>query len=914
MKEFVHLHVHTEYSLLDGAARVNDLVKTAKELGMPAVAMTDHGVMYGAIEFYKACKKEGIKPIIGCEIYVTDNRREKSAGQKAPMHHLVLLAKDNQGYRNLMHIVSAAWLEGFYYKPRADKDLLREYSQGLIALGGCLKGEVSRSILNGETNHSREAAEEYREIFGEENFYLEIQDHKIPEQKIVNEGLFALSKETGIPLVATNDTHYVHKEDAAAQDALMCIEMGVTLADPNRLKLSTQEFYLKSGAKMANLFADQPEAVANTLKIADRCHVEIDLDQMLLPHFEVPDGYDDNTYLDKLCRDGLEHRYPGAGPDLIDRLNMELDVIKGKDLAGYFLIVQDFVRFAKEKKIRVGPGRGSAAGSMVSYILEITDIDPIRYGLFFERFLNPERKGLPDIDMDFEPARRDEVIEYVKEKYGREHVGQIGTFGTMKAKAAVRDAARVLDMPYAQADKLSKMVPEELDITLDEAWKKSPELRDECERNPAAQAVFDTAKAIEGLKRHSSSHAAGVVISPEPLSNYAPLTQRDDQVIVQYDKNSAEEIGLLKMDFLGLRNLTVIEDTLKIVKRLKGIDVDIDHVVLDDEKTYAMLRKGDTGGVFQLESSGMRTLVRDLQPTRIEDIIALVALFRPGPLNSGMVKDFIEAKRDNSKVAYPHPDLEPALRETYGTMVYQEQIMLCANVIAGFSLGQAETLIKAISKKLKDKMAAMKEDFIGGALARGYEKALAEKIFKDIEKFSQYGFNKAHAAGYGYIAYQTAFLKANYPVEYMAALLSSVSGDKDRFIPYINEARRMKIPVLPPDINESYRDFTVVGDSIRFGLAVVRNVGHNVVDAIVEGRMQGSFTSLDDFCSRVNLKAINKRAVEGLIKAGAFDFAGTRRDLLSRYEAAIDSGLKGQRDREMGQFSLFGDNGGQSDA
>lgn len=906
MKQFVHLHVHTEYSLLDGASRIDDLAKTAKEMGMPAVAITDHGVMFGVIEFYKACKETGIKPIIGCEVYVAPDRFDKTAGSKAPLNHLVLLAKNNEGYRNLMHIVSAAWLEGYYYKPRTDKELLRRYHSGLIALGGCLKGEVSQAVLNGQTARVKAAAEEYRDIFGDGNFYLELQDHRIPEQKTVNEALIPLARETGIPLVVTNDVHYVRKADAGAQDALMCVQMATSLDDPNRLKLSTQEFYLKSAAEMAKLFPEAPEAMENTLKIADSCDVVIDLEQTLLPHFEVPDGYDANTYLEKLCRDGLGKRYDPVTPELEARLTMELGVITDRGLSSYFLIVQDFVRFAREHDIRVGPGRGSAGGSIVSYVLGITSIDPMRYGLFFERFLNPERKSLPDIDLDFEDSRRDEVIAYVVEKYGKEHVGQIAAFSNMKAKAAVKDTGRVLNLPYAQADRLSKMVPDVIGITLEEAWRASAELREICERDPASMAVFETAKSIEGLKRHSSSHAAGVVISPEPLPNYAPLSQKDDRVIVQYDKDSATAIGLLKIDFLGLSNLTIIDDTVKIVKRTHGVDLDIDKLPLDDAKTFAMLRKAETVGVFQLESSGMRNLVRELAPTRIEDIIALVAIFRPGPLKAQADKDICDRKRGRKEVTYPHPDLEPVLKETYGMMIYQEQIMMCANVVAGFTLGQAESLIKSISKKKADKLAELKESFIGGALARDYSKTLAEKIFQDIQYFSGYGFNKAHAAGYALIAYQTAYLKANYPIEYMAALLSNVSGNKDDIIKYINECRRMKIPVLPPDVNESFRDFTVVGDSIRFGLAFVRNVGRNVVDAVVEARQDSKFTSLEDFCDRVNLRAVNKRAVESLIKAGAFDFAGTRKSLLGRYEYAVDAGLKSQRDRDLGQFSLFG--------
>ncbi|MFA5866536.1 MAG: DNA polymerase III subunit alpha [Actinomycetota bacterium] len=908
MKEFAHLHVHTEYSLLDGASRISELVNAARDAGSPAIALTDHGVMYGAIEFYRAAKQAGVKPIIGCEVYVTKNRLEKSTGYKEGLNHLILLAKNNQGYRNLMHIVSRSYTEGYYYRPRTDKDLLRTYKEGLVALSSCLKGEIAKAVTDGQTATLKELAAEYQDIFGEGNFFLEVQDHGLPEQKKVNEALVTLAKETGIALVATNDCHYVKKEDAAAQDVLLCIGTGVSIDDPGRLKLPNDEFYLKTPQQMAKLFADIPEAVANSLKIADMCHVEIDFDTDLLPHYEVPDGYDLNSYLEKLCRDGLVERYPVVTPELEARLKMELSVIMEKGFPGYFLIVWDFVHYAKSQGIRVGPGRGSAAGSLVSYLLKITDIDPIKYNLVFERFLNPERVSLPDVDIDFDDSRREEVIDYVTEKYGADHVAQIITFGTLKAKMAVRDAARVLNMPYAQADRLAKLIPDGIDVSIEDAFRASPELRDEYERDESARAVLDTAKAIGGLHRNAGIHAAGVVISPEPLPNYAPLQlMSNGEIVIQYDMDSANKIGLLKMDFLGLRNLTVIDNALKIIKRTRGVEVDIDNPPLDDKKTYALLRKGDGIGVFQLESSGMRSLLREMKPERLEDIIALIALFRPGPLGAGVVKDFVARKQGKQAIEYPHPSLEPILKDTYGIMVYQEQVMRIANVMAGYSLGQAEKLIKSISKKVKDVMAEQKEKFIGGALAKGYDKQVAASVFEKIEFFVGYGFNLSHATCYAYIANQTAYLKANYTSEYMAALLTSVTGNKDKVVMYVNECRRLKIPVLPPDINESYKDFTVVGDSIRFGLSVVRNVGHNVVEAIIKARTESKFKSLEDFCARVDMKAVNKRAVESLIKSGAFDFAGTRRALLANYEAAMDSGAKTQRDRAIGQGSLFGE-------
>lgn len=1369
-KNFVHLHVHTEFSLLDGAARITDLIAAVKEMGSPAIAITDHGVMYGVIDFYEEAMRAGIKPIIGCEVYVArKNRQDKSLGLKDNPYHLILLAQDNQGYRNLMHLVTLGYMEGFYYRPRVDKELLAKYAKGLIALSSCYKGEIPEALINGNGEQAQKRVQEYQDIFGKDNFFLEMQNQRLEEQSVLNEKLVKLARELNIPLVATNDVHYVKKHESIAQDVLLCIQTGSALESDDRLRFSTDEFYLKTPDQMARLFSDLPEAIDNTLKIAERCEVDINFNRVYLPHYEVPKGHDLDSYLEKLALEGLKKRYADITPEIKERLQRELEVIKEKGFSGYFLVVWDFVKYARGKGIRVGPGRGSAAGSLVSYCLGITNIDPLRYGLLFERFLNPERKSLPDIDIDFDEERRDEVIDYVVKKYGRDRVAQIVTFGTMAARAATRDAGRVFNVPYAKVDKTAKLIPESLDITVEAALNSVPELKEEYEVDETVRQILDTAKVLEGLVRHDSIHAAGVVISLDELPNYTPLQRKGgDDVVTQYHMKAVQRIGLLKMDFLGLRTLTVIENALKIIKRIHNTEIDIDNLSFDDEKTYRMLQKGESVGVFQLESSGMRALLKELQPTRFEDIIALLALHRPGPLASGMVQDFMDRKHSRKRVEYPHLSLEPILKDTYGIIVYQEQVMRIASAMAGFSMAEADILRGAMSKKKPEVMAEQREKFIGGAIDKGYDAALAGRIFDLVAHFAGYGFNKcvvgeteiidadtgeivtveelfkgkklvntssynadlkmikrpvidvvangvkpvyrvktrlgreivvtdnhpfltidgwrelrdlfegerialarvlpvegqkdwddyklivlagvlaegntchpsglyyynneieqvrdfisylkefentkprickrrgryevyagtgqdrrfkrgqspwnkgltkgnheqrkrdlnprrsgarlwieklglanttstekfipsevfelslnniclfigrlwsgdghlgvskaekgspgifyatsskrlarqlqdlllrlgiisrihekvfkyrggmrpgytvhiqgresiirfldrvgphminrvqqidtlrryhasvsahseskdvvpagikyliqaekeelsetwrevefsskvctkelvgavrsykhgfrrktigtlatyfdsdelreyassdvywdqivsieyageqptydievadthnfvangiivhnSHSTAYATISYQTAYLKANYPVEFMGALLTSVRANKDKVAQYVNECRQLGIEILPPDINESYRDFTVVGQAIRFGLSAVRNVGTNVIEAIIEARREGKFTSLYDFCNRVNLSVINKRALESLIKSGAFDFAGTRKHLLEIYDKAMGSASKVQRDRKMGQFSLFG--GGEAE-
>ncbi len=913
MSKFIHLHTHSEYSLLDGAARIKDLVNRAKELGMPALALTDHGVMYGIIDFYEAAKKAGIKPIIGCEVYVAPNSRfEKTFRKDNDFFHLVLLAENNEGYRNLMRLVSLGFLEGFYYKPRVDKELLKEYHHGLIALSGCIGGEVAKLILRENVDEAKKVALEFKEIFGEENFFLEVQDQGIKEQKVVNKTLREFSKELNIPLVATNDIHYVKKSDSMAQDVLLCIQTGALLDDENRLRFSSDKFYFKSPKEIEKIFADIPEAIENTAKIAERCNVSIDFNQTLLPHYDVPEGYTLESYLDKLSMEGIRRRYAEITPEIEERLNHELSVIKKMGFAGYFLVVWDFVKFANDQGIRVGPGRGSAAGSIVSYALGITNIDPLKHGLLFERFLNPERVSMPDIDIDFCIERRSEVIDYVSKKYGSENVAQIITFGTMAARAAIRDAGRVFGIPYGKVDKIAKLIPETPGITIEEALKLSPDLAEECKTDAEAAKIIETAKALEGLARQDSIHAAGVVISRGPLTDYTPIQRKGDaETVTQYHMDAVRKIGLLKMDFLGLRTLTVIGNALKIIKRTRGVDIDIDDIPFDDEKTYKMLQRAESVGVFQLESSGMRGLLRDLQPTNFEDIVGLLALYRPGPLGSGMVKDFVDRKHGRVPVEYPHPTTEEILKDTYGIIVYQEQVMLIANVMAGFSMAEADILRSAMSKKKPKVLAEHREKFIGGAISKGIDDKTAGEVFDLVLHFAGYGFNKSHSTAYAVVAYQTAYLKANYPVEFMAALLTSVMHTKDKVPRYINECRQLGIKVLPPDVNESFGGFTAVGDSIRFGLAAVRNVGEGPVEAIVKYRREGDpFKSLWDFCEKVDLSVINKRCLEGLIKGGAFDFCGTsRKGLTETMEQAVEIGHRKQKDKKIGQSTLFDFNG-----
>jgi DNA polymerase-3 subunit alpha len=825
--DFVHLHVHSEYSLLDGASRLENLVQRAVEYEMPSIAITDHGVMYGVVDFYKLAKKAGINPVIGCELYMAPRSRfDKEAHIDDTLHHLVLLAENNQGYKNLVSIVSKAYMDGFYYKPRADKELLTQHNQGIIGLSACLAGEIPRLILNDNYEQAKKTACEYREIFGKDNYFLEMMEHHLPDQRVVNEALRKLSQETGIPLVVTNDAHYLRREDARIHDILLCIQTGKTLQDENRLRFNGQEYYIKSPQEMASLFPNDLDALRRTVEIADRCQVDFDFTQMHLPEYQVPDGYDLDSYLHKLCRDGLSRRYSqGVSQEAEERLAHELRIIQQMGFSSYFLIVQDFVGWARARGIPVGPGRGSAAGSLVAYCLEITNIDPLKYGLLFERFLNPERVSMPDIDIDFCYERREEVIEYVVSKYGADHVAQIITFGTMLAKGAIRDVGRVMDLPLSEVDRIAKLVPEELGVTLEEALQ-TPELKQLYNSDPEVKQLLDLAQGIEGMPRHASKHAAGIVISSEPLQNFVPLQKNGDAVITQFPKETVEEIGLLKMDFLGLRTLTVIGDCLQNIESQYHEQLDPDQFPLDDPKTYELLASGETSGIFQLESAGMRHILKNMNPERLDDLIALNALYRPGPLGSGMVDDFISRRCGQTKVQYPHPVLESILKETYGVILYQEQVMQISSKLAGFSMAEADSLRKAMGKKKPEVLSAMKENFIQGAQERDVDTQKAAEIFELMEHFAGYGFNKSHSAAYAFIAYQTAYLKAHYPVAFMAAMLTSIRNNSDKVSYYIQECQRLGVEILPPDVNESLENFTVVGDKyIRFGLAAVKNVG-----------------------------------------------------------------------------------------
>jgi DNA polymerase-3 subunit alpha len=908
---FVHLHNHTEFSLLDGASRVESMVKRAKEYGMPAVAITDHGNMCGVVDFYKQAQKYGIKPVIGCEVYVAPRSRfEKSAVEGESYYHLVLLAENNEGYRNLIELVSRAHTEGFYYKPRIDRDLLKSYNKGLIGMSACLAGEIPSYLLKKDFAAAEELAREYLAIFGKDNFFLELQDHGIAEQKAVNPLLMELAKKLDIGLVATNDIHYVDKKDAESQDVLLCIQTGKTVDDDSRMRFPSAEFYLKQASEMVALFGDCPEALTNTCKIADRCNVTLEFGRLHLPVFPIPSGLSADEYLKKLCDERFPARYPDAAPEAVKRLEFELSVIKEMGYSGYFLIVWDFVNYAKQQGIPVGPGRGSAAGSVVSYLLGITNLDPMKYGLLFERFLNPERVTMPDIDIDFCYVRRAKVIEYVVERYGADRVAQIITFGTMAAKAAIRDVGRALNMTYSDVDRIAKLIPNELGITLHRALEINAELRTLYQSDSEVHKLIDLAMSVEGLPRHSSTHAAGVVIAKEPLTHYVPLQNSAEGFITtQYDKDRIEELGLLKMDLLGLRTLTVIGDALELIRQNRGQAVDIDKIPLDDPKTAVMLSNGETAGVFQVESSGMTNLVKELRPEQFEDLIPLVALYRPGPLGSGMVTDFINGRRGRKKVTYLHPLLEPILKDTFGVILYQEQVMQIASVLAGFSLGQADLLRRAMGKKKHEVLAAQREGFMQGAAARGVDAGLAEEIFNLMAHFADYGFNKSHSAAYALVTYQTAYLKANYPQEFMAALLTSVMGTNDKIGFYIEECRRMGIAVLPPDINASSAGFIVDGNAIRFGLAGVKNVGEGAIANIVSVRDScGKFSSLVDFCSRVDMRLVNKRVIESLIKCGAFDSTGWRRaQLLAVLEQAVDVAACNQRDLASGQIGLFSD-------
>ena len=915
----MHLHNHTEYSLLDGASRIPALVSAAEEMDFEALAITDHGAMYGVVPFYKQALKRGLKPIIGVEAYVTPGSRfERRPVKEEPHYHLLLLAENETGYRNLMKLVTLSYMEGYYYKPRMDKEILREYGKGIIALSACVKGELASHLLADDYEGALRAATEYLSIFGENNFFLEIMDHSLPEEKKVNPGLVQIGRELGIGLAASNDLHYVRKEDYIHHDVLLCIQTNSTLDQEDRLRFSNDQFYLKSHEEMRGLFGDLPEALSNTAEIAERCNVEIEFERYLLPRYQVPEGYDLDGYLEKLAWEGLRRMYGEITSELEERLRYELSVIRDMGFSGYFLVVWDFIKFAKEQGIIVGPGRGSAAGSLVSYCLGITTVDPMRYGLLFERFLNPSRRTMPDIDIDFCYKRRPEVIEYVSRKYGEDRVAQIVTFSTMAARAAIRDAGRVYNLEYGKVDRLAKMVPEKQNITLDEALETSPELREVYETDELARRIIDTARNLEGITRQDSIHAAGVVIADDELSNYTPLQRRgaDEEVVTQYDMEAVQAIGLLKMDFLGLRTLTVIADTLENIRNTRGITIDLDRLPLDDAETFGLLQRGDTVGVFQLESPGMRSLLQDLRPERFEDLVAVLALYRPGPLRSGMVKDYVEHRHERKALKYLHPDLEPILDQTRGIILYQEQVMQLAVELAGYSMSEADGLRAVVAKSKAEEMKFHRGKFIEGMVAKGYQRNLAEKLFDLIQHFGEYGFNKSHSTAYAVISYQTAYLKAHYPKEFMAALLSSVTGNKDKVQVFVNESRKMGIKVLPPDINESFKEFTPVEEGIRFGLFAVRNLGESAAERIIAVRKEGGpYRSLQDFCRRVGQGVVNKRSLESLIKSGAFDYLGfTRNHLLKTYERLADLAAEKQRLSEEGQHSLFDEEEEEADS
>ena len=919
---FIHLHLHTQYSLLDGAIRHDDLFSLAREYKMSALAMTDHGNMFGAIEFYEKAQHYGIKPIIGCEVYVAPESRfdkGRDSGTTEASFHLILLVKNIKGYKNLCRLVTSAYLEGFYYRPRVDKELLRAHNEGLIALSSCLHGEVPYLLNSGNKEKALKVAEEYKAIFDNNRFFLELQDNKLPEQKRVNEGLLEISKRLNIPVVATNDCHYLRREEAKAHDMLLCIQTGKTVNTADRLKFKTDEFYFKSPQEMEASFSAYPEAVRNTIEIAERCNLELKLKEYHLPVFPAPDGEDVGTFFENQARHGLEERLRRMnekGEDAGDqrwhyyeRLEKELKVIKAMGFSGYFLIVGDFINFAKKRNIPVGPGRGSAAGSLVAYALGITNLDPIKHNLLFERFLNPDRISLPDIDIDFCIEGRDDVIKYVSQKYGKDNVSQIITFGQMKAKAVIRDVGRVMDIPYAEVDKIAKLIPNILNITIDGAVKQEPRLKELIDKDAKIKELIGVAKTLEGLPRHASTHAAGVVISNKPLIEYMPLYKgpKEDVITTQYDMKAVEKIGLVKFDFLGLKTLTVIDKTVKLLKENRGIELDIDNLSLDDAETYKLLSSGNTNGVFQLEGSGIKELLRKLKPEIFEDIINAIALYRPGPLQSGDVEEFLKRKHGKAAIRYEIPQLKEILKTTYGVMVYQEQVMEIAKVLAGFSPGDADVLRKAMGKKLPEEMVVQREKFIDGAKKNKIEQKKAEKIFELMANFAGYGFNKSHSAVYALIAYQTAYLKAHYPVEFMAAQLTSDMADTDKVLKYISECRDMGIEILPPDINESRKDFTVSGSKIRFGLAAVKNVGEAAIDVILKTRQEeGQFTSIIDFCTRVDLRKVNRRVIESLIKCGAFDSMGVKRaQMMASLDKIMDISQALQRDRDNGQISIF---------
>ncbi len=927
---FVHLHVHTQYSLLDGAIRIEPLLKRAASYQMISVAITDHGTMYGVVDFYEKAYKAGIKPIIGCEIYVAPGSRfDKTPGDKGGMFHLILLAKNKEGYRNLCQLVSAAHLEGFYYKPRVDKAILADCSKGLVALSGCLHGEIPRLIQAGRVDKAAEAARAYQAIFGEGNFYLEVQNNGIQAQETVNHALREMSETLSIPLVATNDCHYLDQEDARAHDVLLCIQTGKPVQETKRLKFRTDQLYFKSPEEMQRDFRDYPGAIEHSVEIGNRCNLELDFKSHHFPRFRPDSGdfgseenkvFNVDEYLEGEVKKGLEvrleeirKRVPDFSPEdsqrYHERLDRELGVIKGMGFSSYFLVVADFVRFARESNIPVGPGRGSAAGSLVAYSLKITDLDPIVYGLIFERFLNPARKTLPDIDVDFCIEGRDTIFKYVVERYGGpDYVAQIITFGKMQARAVIRDVGRALDIPLREVDGIAKMMPEVPNISLEQAISQEPKLQNLAEEKSYVKELFVVAKALEGLPRHASTHAAGVVISDRLLVEYLPLARgKKGEVVTQYDMKGVEKVGLTKFDLLGLRNLTVMKETCEIIRRRGGVPPDLAHLDLADKKTYQLLASGETTGVFQLESSGMKDLLLRLKPASFGDIIALVALYRPGPLDSGMHDEFVERKNGRVPVTYLLPELEPILKDTYGVIVYQEQVMNIASVLTDYSMAEADNLRKAMGKKIGEIMAQERERFLSRAKEKGVSQDKAEKVFDQMETFGRYGFNKAHSAAYAMIAFQTAYLKAHFPVEFMAAILTSEMNSTEDVVKYIAECRKQGIEVLPPDMNQSEMNFTAVQDKIRFGLAAVKNVGQGAIDSVLEVRKEsGPFESLFDFCERIDHRKVNRRVVESLIKAGAFDSTGARRSqMMSVLDDAFEVGQRTQKDRMNGQFTLF---------
>lgn len=910
--QYVPLHLHSEYSLLDGAIRLKDLCAYAKANDMPAVAMTDHGVMYGAIDFYKTAKDMGVKPLIGCEFYVYDGELGERNSSKTHLNHLVLIAKDKQGYANLVKLVSIAHCEGFYYKPRINFQLIEKYSQGLICLSACVQGELADFILQKELKKARERAQKYKDLF-KDDYYIELQDHGLDMQKRSNPDLINIAKELDIKLVITNDSHYLRKEDADWHDTLLCLQTNALKTDENRFHFPNNEFYVKTVSELRDAFkwmdsATFEQAIQNTVDIAEKCHLIIEMGNSPMPHYEVPKTHTVESYLDFKVREGLEKRYKEITPEIEKRVKYELGIIEQMGFSAYFLITWDFIHFARESGIPVGPGRGSAAGSIVAYALEITDMDPIRHNLLFERFLNPERISMPDVDIDFCIERRSEVIDYVAKKYGADRVCQIVTFGTFAAKAALKGVARVFDIPFAESNKLSAFIPSNPGAKIDDALQNGMELKTLYDSDPEMKKLIDMAKSIEGIKNNIGMHAAGVIISHKPLNELVPVQPSKEGIIItEYPMNDLEKLGLLKMDFLGLRNLTIISKTIKMVKKRHNIDIEINNIPLDDAKTYKMLTRGETAGVFQLESTGMRKLVRDLKPSVFEDLGALVALFRPGPLESGMVTDFVERKHGRQAITYAHPLLEPILKDTYGTIVYQEQIMQIFQTLAGYSLGQADMVRRMMGKKKIEEMAKQKEKFIEGSGKNGMSPKAATELFEQIEKFAEYCFNRSHSAAYAFVAYQTAYLKAHYTVEYLSALLSSVAGDQDKTQAYIEEALKYGIKVLPPDVNKSYSEFTPDEKNIRFGLASIKQVGEIVVEAIIKEREEnGDFESIYDFCKRVDSKCSNKRVLEGLIKAGAFSNIETsRKQLLDNIEYIVSTANRETQERDKGQCNLF---------